>query len=117
MTRVKTGITRRKRHHKVRKLTKGYRGSSSRRHGTGVEAILHAGKYAYRDRRARKRMFRRIWISRLGAALRSMNLGSYSAFQKDLHDANVRLNRKMLSEIAVRDEALFGKIVSEVRGS
>ena len=114
---MKTGTIRRKRHHKIRKRTKGYRGSPSRRHGAGLEALLKAGRYAYRDRRTRRRMFRRIWISRLGAALRSMGLGSYAAFQNDLKAADVRLNRKMLSEIALRDPEAFGRIVAEVRGA
>lgn len=116
MVRVKTGTTRRARHHKVLKRAKGYRGAASRRFGRATEALLAAGRHAYRDRRARRRSFRRLWIARLGAALRAEGHG-YAAFQSVLNKSGCRLNRKMLSEIAVRDPATFSRIVADLTGA
>lgn len=100
----------RNRRRKIIKLAKGYRGSRHRLLKTAKQAIDHAGQYAYRDRKARKRDFRRLWIARINAATRAHGL-TYSRFIMGLKLANVEVNRKMLAEIAVSDEAAFGQIV------
>ncbi|MBI1813060.1 50S ribosomal protein L20 [Candidatus Peregrinibacteria bacterium] len=113
MVRVKRGIVRHRRHKKIRKLAKGYRGM---RHSTFVkanEAVIRAGVNAYRDRRLKKRDFRALWITRLNAALRSHGI-RYSQFVKALTAKKVGLNRKVLSELAIHEPTVFEKIVKEV---
>ena len=114
MVRVRVGSTRRRRHKKVLAATKGYRGARRRRFKAAREAMIHARAYAYRDRRTRKRNFRRLWIARVNAACR-LNGMSYSRFINSLKRADVKLNRKMLSEIAVRHPAAFTAIVDSVK--
>ena len=104
----------RARRKKVLKLAKGYRGSRHRLLKTAQQAIDHSGQYAYRDRKARKRDFRRLWIARINAATRANGL-SYSRFMQGLKLANLDLNRKMLAEIAATDEAQFTRIVETVK--
>ena len=115
MTRVSAGFTRRRRHKKVTAETKGFRGTRRNRYKSAKEALVHARAYAFRDRRNRKRDFRRLWIVRVNAACREQGV-TYSHFIKDLHTANVQLNRKMLAEIAVRHPGAFKNIVASVRG-
>ncbi|MBI3619221.1 50S ribosomal protein L20 [Candidatus Peregrinibacteria bacterium] len=113
MVRVKRGIVRHRRHKKIRKLAKGYRGM---RHSTFVkanEAVIRAGVNAYRDRRLKKRDFRSLWITRLNAALRSRGV-RYSQFIKALTAKKVGLNRKVLSELAIHEPKVFEKILKEV---
>jgi len=114
MTRVTAGTTRRKRHKKILKLTKGYRGARGTRFKVAKEAVIKSRFYSYRDRRNRKRDFRRLWIARVNAAVREAGL-TYSQFMNILKIQNVQLNRKMLSEIAVRHPESFRKIVEQVR--
>jgi len=114
MTRVKAGVTRRRRHKKVLAATKGYRGARSRRFKVAKEAMIKARAYAFHDRRARKRDFRRLWIARVNAACRQAGM-SYSVFVASLKRNNIRLNRKMLAEIAVRHPAAFQSIVDSIR--
>ncbi len=111
--RVKRGIVRHRRHKKVRALTKGYRGMRHSTFAKAKEAMTHAGKHAYRHRRLKKRDFRALWITRLNAALREGGV-SYSRFVKALRSRNILLNRKALSELAIHEPAVFGKILQEV---
>jgi large subunit ribosomal protein L20 len=111
MARVKTGFTRRRRHKKVLKLTRGQWGTRGRLFRRSNEAMLKSLFYAYRDRRARRRDLRRLWIVRINAAARLNGL-SYSRFMYGLKRAGVELDRKVLSDIAVRDAATFSKIVA-----
>ena len=106
MARVKGALMTRKRRKKVLKLAKGYWGSKSRHFKMAKQAVMKSGNYAYIGRRQRKRDFRRLWITRISAACR-MNDINYSTFMNGLKKAGVTLNRKMLSEIAIADEAAF----------
>jgi len=109
--RVKRGFKARKRRKKVLKLAKGFRGGRSKLFRTAADAVDKALMYAYRDRRARKRDFRRLWIARINAATRMNNL-SYSKFIHGLKLADVRLDRKVLAELAVSDPSGFSKIAN-----
>lgn len=110
MARVKTGITRRKRHQKVLKATKGQFGSRSKLFKRANEALLKSLWYAYRDRRNRKRDLRGLWITRINAAAR-LNGTTYSRLTSAFKKANISLNRKMLAEIAVHDPKAFTALV------
>lgn len=113
MPRVKTGVTRRRRHKKVLKLTKGFRGTNSRLFKRANEALLHAGKYAYVGRKLRKRDMRKLWILRINAAIKEVDETlKYSRFMNALKKADISLNRKMLSEIAIADFKTFKNIVA-----
>jgi len=114
MTRVKTGITRRRRHKKVLKRTKGFRMTRGRLYKVSKEADLHAGQYAYAGRKLRKRDMRRLWITRINAALTPYNL-SYSKFINGLKKAKIELNRKILADIALSDSEAFKTIVDKVK--
>lgn len=117
MPRVKTGITRRKRHKKVLKQTKGFRGANNRLYKRAHEALLHAGKYAYIGRKLRKRDMRKLWIVRISAAIKETDSTlNYSTFMNMLKKANVQINRKMLAELAFTDFEAFRSIVSAVKG-
>ena len=109
--RVKRGFKARKRRKKVLKLAKGFRGGRSKLFRTAADAVDKALMYAYRDRRVRKRDFRRLWIARINAATRMNNL-SYSKFIHGLKLADIRLDRKVLAELAVSDPSGFSKIAS-----
>ena len=110
MARVKGGPRARRRHKKVLKLTKGQKGTRSKLFRRANEAMLHSLSYAYRDRRARKGDFRRLWIVRINAAARKGGL-SYSRFMHGLKLAGVKLNRKVLAELAVNDGETFARLV------
>jgi len=110
MARVKRGNVLRKRHKKILKLAKSFKGSRSRLFIVANQAVMKALKYQYRDRRLKKRNFRRLWISRINAAVRQHGL-SYSKFINALTKANIGVNRKMLANIAVRDPAAFKVVV------
>jgi len=107
--RVKRGYKARRRRKKVLKLARGYRGGRSKLFRTAADAVDKALMYAYRDRKARKRDFRRLWIARINAAAR-MNDLSYSKFIHGLKKAGVELDRKVLAELAVSDPAGFRQI-------
>ncbi|MDM8524817.1 50S ribosomal protein L20 [Desulfococcaceae bacterium HSG8] len=109
MMRIKRGFKARKRRKKVLKLAKGYRGGRSKLYRTAADSVDKALMYAYRDRRARKRDFRRLWIARINAAAR-MNDLSYSKFIHGLKVANVELDRKVLAELAISDPSGFSQI-------
>ncbi len=108
MPRVKGGFKATRRHKKILKMAKGYRGGRSKLFRSAVETVDRALNYAYRDRRVRKRDFRRLWIIRINAAARLHGL-SYSRFIDGLTKANVEVDRKILADIAVNDPAAFGK--------
>lgn len=109
MSRVKGGPRTRQRHKKILKLTKGQWGTKHSLFRRANEAMLTSLKYAYRDRRNRKRDMRRLWVSRINAAARRCGL-SYSRFVHGLKQAEVELDRKVLAEMAVKDEAAFARL-------
>jgi len=112
MARVKTGTTRRKRHKKILKANKGFRGTNRRLYKRAHEAYLHSGKYAYIGRKKRKRDFRKLWIMRINAGLKQINENfKYSRFIHALKQTKIDLNRKMLAELAARDFSAFSKVV------
>ena len=111
MARVKGGTISRARHKKVLKQAKGYFGSKHRLYRTANEQVMHSGKYAYRDRRQKKRDFRKLWITRINAACRLNNI-SYSKFINGLNKAEIDINRKMLSEIAIDNPKAFTDLVN-----
>jgi large subunit ribosomal protein L20 len=96
------------------RAVKGYRGARSRRLRVAREQLLHSGQYSYRDRRDRKGRFRRLWITRIGAAARQHGM-SYSAFMHGLKGAGLELDRKILADIAVRDPQTFARLVEAAR--
>ncbi len=110
MTRVKGGTIHRARRAKVLEQAKGYFGSKHRLYRTANEQVMHSGKYAFRDRRQKKRDFRKLWITRINAACR-MNEISYSKFINGLTKAGVVFNRKMLSEVAIDSPETFASLV------
>jgi large subunit ribosomal protein L20 len=107
--RVKRGFKARRRRNKVLKLAKGFRGGRSKLYRTAADSVDKALMYAYRDRKARKRDFRRLWIARINAAARMHNL-SYSRFMHGLKLANIDLDRKVLADLAIFEPAGFQKI-------
>ena len=114
MPRVKRGVTARARHKKVLVQAKGYRGRRKNVYRIAKQAVMKAGQYAYRDRRAKKRVFRRLWITRINAAARGLGL-TYSQFANGLKKAAIEIDRKMLADLAVHDEAAFAAIVAQVK--
>lgn len=117
MPRTKTGVTRRHRHKKVLAHNKGFRGANSRLYKRAHEAMLHSGQYAYIGRKLRKRDFRRLWITRLSAAIKEVGANlQYSRVMHGLKQAKIELNRKMLSEVAIRDFETFKQIIAKAGG-
>jgi large subunit ribosomal protein L20 len=114
MPRVKRGFKKKNRRVKILKLAKGYWGARSSNYRTAKEAVEHALTYAYRDRRARKRDFRRLWIVRIKAAA-NMNGLSYSRFVQGLKQLNIELDRKVLAELAATQPQTFGRIAAKVK--
>lgn len=116
MPRTKTGITRHRRHKKVLKLAKGFRGTNNRLFKRAQEAVLHAGQYAYIGRRLRKRDMRRLWITRLSAGLKAVDSTiQYSRFINAMKKAQVVLDRKIMSDLAATDFNTFKAIVQKVQ--
>jgi large subunit ribosomal protein L20 len=111
--RIKRGTTRKKRHKKVLKQTKGYQLTYSKLYKRAKEAMLHAGKYSYIHRNKRQSQFRRIWIKRINAVCKD-NSTSYSRFMKQLKDANVVLDRKILAYLAYNNEPALKQLISDV---
>lgn len=114
MTRVKKGNVSQKRHKKVLKLAKGFRGGHSKLYRTANQQVMKALRHAYRDRRRRKRDFRRLWISRINAAARQNGM-SYSQLTGQLRKADIQLNRKMLANLAMLDPEAFSKVVETAK--
>jgi large subunit ribosomal protein L20 len=110
MARVKSGLITKKKHKKLLKLAKGYRMTRHKQFKKAKEAVLHAGEYAYVGRKKRKREFRKLWIIRLNAVLRSLNL-NYSKFIHLLKQKNIILDRKILAQVSVEHPKIFKKIV------
>lgn len=114
MPRVKGGFKTRRRRKKILKRAKGYYGAKSRLYRVATEAVDKAFRYAYRDRRAKKREFRSLWIIRINAAARQCGL-SYSQFMSMLRKANSALNRKTLADLAYNDPAAFSQLIESVK--
>lgn len=116
MARIKGAMATRKRRNKTLKLAKGYWGGKSKLFKTAKEAVMKSGQYAYIGRRLKKRDFRRLWITRISAGCRANNI-TYSVFINGLKKAGIDLNRKMLSEIAIHDEAAFTALVEKAKAA
>jgi large subunit ribosomal protein L20 len=114
MPRVKRGVTARARHKKILALAKGYRGRRKNVFRIAKQAVMKAGQYAYRDRRTRKRVFRQLWIARINAASRGLGV-TYSKFMAGLKKAQIDIDRKVLSDMAIHDPAAFSAIVDKVK--
>ena len=110
MTRVKNSVATRARRKKVLKRAKGYFGSKHRLYKTAQEQVMHSERYAFRDRKQKKRDFRKLWITRINAGCRENGI-SYSRFIDGLNKAGVEVNRKMLSELAIYDKEAFANLV------
>ena len=116
MARVKRSVNSKKGRRKVLAAAKGYTGSRSRHLRAANEQVMHSGKYAFRDRRAKKGEFRSLWIQRINAGCRQNNF-SYSRLIAGLSKAGVEVDRKILADLAVNDEAAFAKLVETARGA
>jgi large subunit ribosomal protein L20 len=114
MARVKRGVTTHARHKKVLELAKGYRGRGSTAYRVAIEKVEKALRYAYRDRRNKKRNFRALWIQRINAGAREHGL-SYSQFMHGMKLAGLDLDRKVLSDLAVREPDAFAAVVATAR--
>ena len=113
MPRVKRGVMRHKRHHKILKEAAGYWGGKHRLFKSANEQVMKSGNYAFRDRRVRKRNFRQLWIARINAACRLQGV-QYSRFIDALNKSGIVLDRKVLSEMAIRDSAAFATLVQSL---
>lgn len=116
MARVKRAVHARKKHKEVLEKAKGYYGNKSRSFRAANEQVMHSGQYAFRDRRARKGEFRRLWIQRINAACRAHDM-SYSRFIAGLNAAGVEIDRKILADLAVHDAEAFAALVSTAKGA
>jgi len=116
MPRVKRGVVARASHKKVLKKAKGYRGARSRVFRVAEQAVTKAGQYAYRDRKTKKRVFRRLWIARINAGARECGI-TYSRLMEGLKKADIEIDRKMLADLAISDSVAFSAIVEKAKGS
>lgn len=116
MARVKRGVTARARHKKVLKQAKGYRGARSRVYRVAKQAVTKAGQYAYRDRKQKKRVFRALWIVRINAGARENGI-SYSRLIAGLAKANITIDRKVLSDLAINDKVAFGQLAEKAKAA
>src|SRR6187455_3274451 len=116
MPRVKRGVTARARHKKVLAKTKGYRGRRGNVYRVAKQAAMKAGQYAYRDRRNKKRNFRALWIQRINAAVRDHGL-TYGRFIDGLSKAEIAVDRKVLSDLAITEPAAFGVLVAQAKAA
>ena len=116
MSRIRRGVTARARHKKIFSMAKGYRGRSRNVFRVAVEKVEKALQYAYRDRRAKKRSFRALWIQRINAATRLHDL-TYSRFISGLNKAGIELDRKVLADIALKEPANFAKLVEAAKNA
>ncbi|HHU87933.1 MAG: 50S ribosomal protein L20 [Sphaerochaetaceae bacterium] len=114
MPRAVDGTKRKDRRKKILDQTKGYRGRRSTNFRTAKDAMHKAGEYAYRDRKRRKRDFRKLWITRISAAVQAEGL-NYSQFMHGLKLSNIEINRKALSNMAIEDKAAFSQLVAQVK--
>ena len=116
MARIKRGTVSRRKHKKLLKLTKGYRGTKSKLVKVAREAELHARAYAYHGRKLRKRDFRSLWITRIGEAAKKEGI-SYSSFINKLKKAKIELDRKILNDLIISDPNTFKKVVESVKNT
>ncbi len=116
MPRVKRGVVARATHKKLLAKAKGYRGRRKNVYRIAKQAVMKAGQYAYRDRRQKKRQFRTLWIARINAAAREFGM-PYSAFMNGLKKADIQIDRKVLSDIAIFDKPAFAKFVEQAKAS
>src|SRR6056300_393724 len=116
MARVKRGVAAKKRHKKVLKQARGYYGNKSRSFRAANEQVMRSGQYAFRDRRAKKGEFRRLWIQRINAACRQNDM-SYSRFIAGLNAAGIEVDRKILADLAVSDPAAFTQLVERAKAA
>ena len=116
MARVKRGVTAKARHKKVLREAKGYYGARRKVYRVAKQAVIKAGQYSYRDRRAKKREFRRLWITRINAEARNNGL-SYSRMMDGLNKADIEIDRKVLADLAVHDKAAFGALAEKAKAS
>ncbi|HQS02263.1 MAG: 50S ribosomal protein L20 [Halothiobacillus sp. 24-54-40] len=116
MARVKRGVNAHAKHKKILAKAKGYYGARSRTFRVAHQAVIKAGQYAYRDRRAKKRVFRALWITRINAEARNNNL-SYSRLMDGIHKANIEIDRKVLADLAVFDKPAFAAIASQAKAA
>lgn len=116
MSRVKRGVTARRRHKKILDMAKGHRGPRHKNFRRANESVLHALDYAYRDRRDRKGQFRRLWIMRINAAARQQGL-TYGRLINGLNKAGVAVDRKLLADLAVRDENAFAAVADQAKAA
>lgn len=114
MTRVKRGPTARRKRKKILRQAKGYWGARHRQYRTAKEAVMRAGRFAYRDRRRRKREFRRLWVARINAGARSLGL-NYSRFMAGLAKANIEIDRKILADLALNDPPAFARLADAAK--
>ena len=116
MARIKGGMNAKRKHKKVLKLAKGFRGSRSKQYRVAKQSVMRALTESYRGRKERKRQFRELWITRINAACRENNI-SYSKFMYGLKKSNITLNRKVLAELAVSDANAFKKLAETAKGN
>ena len=116
MARVSRGVQAHAKHKKILKKAKGYYGARSKVYRVAKQAVIKAGQYAYRDRRQRRRQFRRLWIVRINAEARNNGL-SYSMLINGLNKADVEIDRKVLSDIAIFDKVAFAKIADKAKAA
>ena len=116
MPRVKRGVTARARHKKIFALSKGFRLRRHNVYPVAKQAVMRAGQYAYRDRRNKKRVFRRLWIARINAGTRANGM-TYSRFMNGLKKAGIALDRKVLADMAVFDKEGFAALVAQVKAA
>ena len=116
MARVKRGVTGRARHKKVLKLAKGYRGRAKNAFRVGIEKVEKGLRYAYRDRRNKKRTFRALWIQRINAGVRAEGM-TYSEFMNGMKRAGIEIDRKVLADLAAREPAAFKTLIESARSA
>ncbi|MBO5733392.1 MAG: 50S ribosomal protein L20 [Clostridia bacterium] len=116
MARIKGAMATRKRHKRILKLAKGYRGAKSKQFRTAKEAVMKSLSYAYVGRKLKKRNFRQLWIARISAQAKQNGM-NYSTFMNGLKKAGIEMNRKMLAEIAVADKAAFAALVEQAKAA
>lgn len=116
MARIKGAIMTRKRRNKTLKMAKGYRGAKSKHFKMAKQQVMKSGNYAFTGRKLKKREFRRLWITRISAAVKPFGM-NYSTFMNGLKKAGVSLNRKMLSELAIHDAAAFASLVETAKNA
>ncbi|MBC6428569.1 MAG: 50S ribosomal protein L20 [Cellvibrionales bacterium] len=116
MPRATKSLTARRRHKKILKQAKGYQGARSRVYRVAVQAVTRAGQYAYRDRKVKKRTFRQLWIARINAQCRALDI-NYSRFMAGLKKAGIDLDRRVLADLAVHDREAFAELATKAKAA